>query len=400
MTVKKLEEVCEFISGLWTGKKPPYINVGVIRNTNFHKNGRLDFSDIAQLDVEAKQFSTRQLKFGDIVLEKSGGGPKQPVGRVCVFEKDEGLFSLSNFTSAIRIKNSKELDYKYLHYFLQHQYISGETEKIQTNSTGIRNLQLSLYKEFLVPIPSLLIQQKIVLKLDAVSIEIDKATIAAKANVKNAEALFQSYLKKVYQKNDEGCREFQLGDICKIIGGGTPSKTNSKFYEGDIPWATVRDMTEDIIKDTDFKINAEAVTQSSTNVIPKNNVIIATRVGLGKVCIIENDTAINQDLRGIIPFKPDLIEVMYLFYWFKSIAKIIIDAGRGATVHGVTLPFVKALKIKVPDIDKQRSIVSKIQDIQSNINTLNSVTNKKIQELQLLKQSILQQAFNGELIKE
>ena len=125
MNVKKLEEVCEFISGLWTGKKPPYVNVGVIRNTNFHKNGNLDFSDIAKLEVEVKQFSTRQLKFGDIVLEKSGGGPKQPVGRVCVFEKEDGLYSLCNFTSAIRVKNTKELNYKYLHYYLKYLYIAG-----------------------------------------------------------------------------------------------------------------------------------------------------------------------------------------------------------------------------------------------------------------------------------
>ncbi len=145
MKVKKLDELCDFISGLWTGKKPPYLSVGVIRNTNFHKNGNLDFSDIAQLQVEAKQFSTRQLRFGDIVLEKSGGGPKQPVGRVCVFEKDEGLFSLSNFTSAIRVKNADELYYKYLHYFLKHLYITGATEKIQTNSTGIRNLERILF---------------------------------------------------------------------------------------------------------------------------------------------------------------------------------------------------------------------------------------------------------------
>lgn len=198
MTVKKLDNLCDFISGLWTGKKPPYIKVGVIRNTNFHKSGNLDFSDIAELNVEVKQFSTRQLRFGDIILEKSGGGPKQPVGRVCVFEKKEGLFSLSNFTSAIRIKNPKELDYKYLNYYLKHLYITGETEKIQTNSTGIRNLQLGLYKEFLVPLPSLRIQQTIFAKLDAIFAEIDKATTAVETKVLELKSLKKSILKKAF----------------------------------------------------------------------------------------------------------------------------------------------------------------------------------------------------------
>ena len=82
---KTLGEVCEFHSGLWKGKKPPYVHVGVIRNTNFTKDGRLDEDDIAFLDVELKQFDNKKLKFGDIILEKSGGGPKQPVGRVIIF---------------------------------------------------------------------------------------------------------------------------------------------------------------------------------------------------------------------------------------------------------------------------------------------------------------------------
>ncbi len=399
MKVKKLDELCDFISGLWTGKKPPYLSVGVIRNTNFHKNGNLDFSDIAQLQVEAKQFSTRQLRFGDIVLEKSGGGPKQPVGRVCVFEKDEGLFSLSNFTSAIRVKNADELYYKYLHYFLKHLYITGATEKIQTNSTGIRNLQLSLYKEFLVPLPSIRIQQAIVAKLDAIFVEIDKATAAAEANAKNAEELFESVLRQAYQIKD-GLNTVELGNICDITGGGTPSKSNPNFYIGDIPWATVRDMNKDYLEETDFKINKEAVKESSTNIIPKNNVVIATRVGLGKVCILKQDTAINQDLRGVVPKNPKALDVNYLFFWFKSIRKVIVDAGRGATVHGVTLPFIKSLQIPLPPIALQEEIVDKLDAISEEVKKSSKSYIDKISELVMLKQAILKQAFNGELVKE
>ena len=154
-----------------------------------------------------------------------------------------------------------------------------------------------------------------------------------------------------------------LGDVCTITGGGTPSKSNPNFYIGDIPWATVRDMNRDNLEETDFKISKEAVKESSTNIIPKNNVIIATRVGLGKVCIIKQDTAINQDLRGVVPKNEKLLDVNYLFYWFKSISKIIIDAGRGATVHGVTLPFVKSLQIPLPSLSIQRKIVAKLYAI-------------------------------------
>ncbi|MCX8472609.1 MAG: restriction endonuclease subunit S, partial [Sediminibacterium sp.] len=116
--IKKLGEVCVFSNGLWIGKKPPFQKVGVIRNTNFTKDCQLDESNIVFLDVEQSQFSKRKLKYGDIILEKSGGGPKQPVGRVVIFNKTEGDFSFSNFTSVIRIKEHKVVNFNFLHLYL------------------------------------------------------------------------------------------------------------------------------------------------------------------------------------------------------------------------------------------------------------------------------------------
>ena len=98
----------------------------------------------------------------------------------------------------------------------------------------------------------------------------------------------------------------QLGDICRLIGGGTPSKGKMEYYAGNIPWATVRDMRSEVITETECKITKEAVKSSATNVIPMGNIVIATRVGLGKVCLLGQDTAINQDLRGIVPIDPKI----------------------------------------------------------------------------------------------
>ena len=83
----------ETLNGLWTGKKPPFVTVGVIRNTNFTESGRVDYSDVAWLQVEQKQLAKRQLRSGDIIVERSGGGPKQPVGRVVYFSREDGPFS-------------------------------------------------------------------------------------------------------------------------------------------------------------------------------------------------------------------------------------------------------------------------------------------------------------------
>lgn len=158
-----------------------------------------------------------------------------------------------------------------------------------------------------------------------------------------------------------------LGDICDVIGGGTPSKDNDAFYQGDIPWATVRDMKFDILHRTDFCITEEAVKKSSTNVIKAGNVIIATRVGLGKVCLLKHDTAINQDLRAIIPRDKNKISISYLFWWLKSIAHLIEEEGTGATVKGVKLPFVKSLKVPLPPLPEQTRIVAILDEAFANI---------------------------------
>ena len=68
-----------------------------------------------------------------------------------------------------------------------------------------------------------------------------------------------------------------LGDICQVIGGGTPSKNKAEYYSGEIPWATVGDMRSDVITETECKITKAAVKSSSTNIIPSGNVVIATR---------------------------------------------------------------------------------------------------------------------------
>jgi len=185
----------------------------------------------------------------------------------------------------------------------------------------------------------------------------------------------------------------KLGDICDVIGGGTPSKLNFNFYEGNIPWATVRDMKSEFIKNTEFRISQEAVRKSSTNIIPKNNVVIATRVGLGKVCFLKNDTAINQDLRGIIPKKASALSVNYLFWWLKSISNVIIQNGTGATVHGVKLPFIKNLQIPLPPLPTQRRIVKLLDEIFEKASKAKENAEKNLKNSKELFESYLQSVF-------
>ena len=184
-----------------------------------------------------------------------------------------------------------------------------------------------------------------------------------------------------------------LGDVCNLVGGGTPSKKNEAYYEGHIPWATVRDMKHDVITQTQFKITEDAVKNSSTNIVKSDNVVIATRVGLGKVCLIKQDTAINQDLRGVVPTKPDELTVMYLFWWLKSISHLIEKEGTGATVQGVKLPFVQSLQIPLPPLLEQKRIVTILDEAFAGISQVVANAEKNLTNARELFESYLNNVF-------
>jgi type I restriction enzyme S subunit len=149
-------------NGLWKGKKGPLVRAIVVRNTNFTADGILDLKDVAELDVETKQLASRTLQIGDIIVERSGGGPKQAVGRVCYFNAAGDLpYSFSNFTSVIRVIDHRRLLPRYVHYYLLHLYKDGYTEGLQHATTGIRNLDFSSYLEARVPKKPMPEQQKI-----------------------------------------------------------------------------------------------------------------------------------------------------------------------------------------------------------------------------------------------
>ena len=184
-----------------------------------------------------------------------------------------------------------------------------------------------------------------------------------------------------------------LGDVCNLTGGGTPSKSNDSFYQGDIPWVTVRDMKSHDIVDTTFKITNEAVTSSSTNVIPAGSVIIATRVGLGKVAIIKQDMAINQDIKAVIPKNKNL-STSYLYWWLRSKSQELIKAGTGATVQGVKLTFVNNLQITTPKIEEQKRIVAILDQAFADIDKARATAERNLKNARELFDRYLQQVFS------
>jgi type I restriction enzyme S subunit len=151
-------------------------------------------------------------------------------------------------------------------------------------------------------------------------------------------------------------------------------------------------MRRDVLTETEFSITRDAVQHSATKIIPSGNIVIATRVGLGKVCLLGQDTAINQDLRGIVPRDKSTISIQFLFWWFKSIADKIVSEGTGATVQGVKLPFIQSLLVPQPPLEEQRRLVEIIERTFEGVTTAGANAEKNIDNARAL--------FDGQLYKE
>jgi type I restriction enzyme, S subunit len=191
----------------------------------------------------------------------------------------------------------------------------------------------------------------------------------------------------------------KLGEvITKIVGGGTPSKNTAKYWEGKIPWLTIKDMRTRRPADTIDHITQEAVDESSTNLIPADTVIMATRVGLGKVVRVSYGTTINQDLKALIT--PPELEKSYLEYWLVSKAQYLESIGSGTTVKGIRLEQVKDLDFPFAPPGQQKRIVVKIEKLFSHVDAGIAALNKAKQLLKQYRQSVLKAAITGELTKQ
>ncbi|OCH40715.1 restriction endonuclease subunit S [Aliivibrio fischeri] len=150
----------------------------------------------------------------------------------------------------------------------------------------------------------------------------------------------------------------KLGSLVSIKGGGTPSKKVEEYWNGNIPWASVKDLKSRILLRTEDSITQLGVDKSATNVIPKNTIIIPTRMALGKVAIAGVDLAINQDLKALFINNESILDKEFLARFLESKATYIEGEGKGATVKGITLDFLKELQIPLPPLEEQKRIAA------------------------------------------
>ena len=197
--IKTLGDLLEVsIGGIWGSEAgEDEVDVFVYRSTELIKDGQLKEELTVRRSITARQLDSRKLEEGDLLLEKSGGGPKTPVGRVGLVKILPGLSVCSNFMQLMRPRKKDVLPV-YLHYFLNHFHVAGHTEDLQNNSTNIRNLKTTEYMDVEIPLPPLVEQKNIVSRMDSMRAKTSEMVAAYDAKLTSAKNLRQSILEAAF----------------------------------------------------------------------------------------------------------------------------------------------------------------------------------------------------------
>ncbi len=169
-------------------------------------------------------------------------------------------------------------------------------------------------------------------------------------------------------QNEQGWEKGKLTKYFDFVGGGTPSKSNQLFWNGEIPWVSPKDMKNDYISDSQDHITYDAIEKSATNIIPANSILIVTRSGILQhtlpIAINEKELTINQDLKSLINLDPKKVNTLFMYTQLKTRKEEILKMVKtGVTVQSLNTEDLKNLQVIVPPIEKQDEFADKVNEI-------------------------------------
>ncbi|EOB6956590.1 TPA: restriction endonuclease subunit S [Staphylococcus aureus] len=268
--------------------------------------------------------------------------------------------------------------------------------KVYDESTGVPSLSKQTINKINRFVPSNKEQQKIgefFIKLDR-QIELEEQKLELLQQQK------KGYMQKIFSQElrfkDENGNDYpnweekKIEDIAsQVYGGGTPNTKIKEFWNGDIPWIQSSDVKVNdlILRQCNKFISKNSIELSSAKLIPANSIAIVTRVGVGKLCLVEFDYATSQDFLSLSSLKYDKLYSLYsLLYTMKKISANL----QGTSIKGITKKELLDSIIKIPhNLEEQQ----KIGDLFYKIDKYLSFNKCKIEILKSLKQGLLQKIF-------
>ena len=196
---------------------------------------------------------------------------------------------------------------------------------------------------------------------------------------------------------NNGWQTKRLGEVCQFRGGGTPSKAVDRYWRGDIPWVSPKDMKSDVVSDSIDHISEDAIHSSASSLIPKNSVLMVVRSGIlartVPIAITGRSLTINQDLKALCP--NGTVDARFLFHMLASKMNLLLSmVSRGATVHRLMTEEVRSLSFIMPSLSEQKRIASILDEAFEGIATAKANAEKNLQNARALFESHLQSVFS------
>lgn len=203
------------------------------------------------------------------------------------------------------------------------------------------------------------------------------------------------------QQLPEGWKKTTLGAEFEWSSGGTPKSGVPAYYEnGSIHWLNISDLNDGLISYAEKKITELGLQESSAKIVPQGSVLIAIYGSIGKLGINTIPLATNQAICFTKKI-PEYILNKFLFYYLLSIRNQLISMGKGGTQQNISQTVLKSVPFLYPTSkETQQAIVNKIESLFDEIDEGIGRLKTAAQQIQQYRQSLLKNAFNGELTKE
>ena len=389
--VKLKELIYKPISGEW-GKDYNTDNENtayVIRTTNFTNNGSVDIfnKEVVKREISLSKIKEKKLKINDIIIEKSGGSPTQPVGRVVFFDiEDDKNFLCNNFTSILRA--NEKIFPKYLFYNLRYLYQNKAVLKYQNKTTGIINLKLQNYiDDTNIFLPSLEEQKKICKILDYLFNILEMK----KQQLSELDKLVKFQFLKMFgdlQNNPKGFPIVTLEELGKWSSGGTPPRAKREYYTGNIDWYSAGELNSLYLNGSLEKITTEAINNSTAKLFKAGSMLIGMYdTAAFKMGILKKLSSSNQACACIEP--NEKINIVWLYYALLLLKNYFLHQRRGVRQKNLNLGMIKSFKI--PYVDKKEQ--NKFADFIKQVDKSKVELQKSIDETQLLFDSLMDKYF-------
>ena len=391
--LKKLGEVSKINYGYTEKASFEEIGPKFLRITDIQDNN-VAWDTVPFCKIEKKELSKYKLSEGDIVFARTGA----TTGKSFLV-KNPPLAVFASYLIRLQVLDPEKLlpDFLCL-YFQTEIYWNNIKSGLSGSAQG--GFNASKLADILIPIPSIHEQKYIVDILNKAFNAIESAKENAQKNLKNAREIFESYLQNVFAHPSLGWEVKKLKEIGCTQTGTTPKTSNPENYGDFIPFVKPADI--DILGTGEIRFNNEGLSKEgldNARKISKNSILmVCIGDSIGKVGYTDRDVSCNQQINTLTV--KQTLDYKFFYYALRSqtFIKQVIEKSSQATLPIINKSKWENLLVSFPkSISEQQHIVAKLDSISIETKKLEAIYNQKLNNIEELKKSILQKAFNGEL---